>query len=220
MTQTRDPERSRAAILDAAEVVFAEHGFAAAGLQEIADRAGVSRATPSYFFGSKEGLYHAVLARAFARVQARLAAAQAEAATGRSEPEAAITAGIAPYLAFLIANPTFVRLVQWEAVTGGHVLREFAPHLAVVREQLALTESALARGAIRPVDPADLLISLVALCWFPAAHADTLLAVLGIDPRDPAFVTRYARHVRELVLHGIAATDAGISSTPAAPATP
>ncbi|MBA3443955.1 MAG: helix-turn-helix transcriptional regulator, partial [Gemmatimonadales bacterium] len=49
----RDPKRSRAAILDAAERLFADQGYGATSLSEVGAIAGVSRATPGYFFGSK-----------------------------------------------------------------------------------------------------------------------------------------------------------------------
>src|SRR5712691_10113368 len=64
--KTRDAERSRAAILDAAEQLFAERGFDGASLGDIAGAAALSRATPSYFYGNKEQLYAAVLERIFA----------------------------------------------------------------------------------------------------------------------------------------------------------
>ena len=69
--RVRDPERTRRAVLDAAEALFAAKGFAATSLQEIADRAGVSRGTPSYFFATKERLYQAVLDRVPARPAAK-----------------------------------------------------------------------------------------------------------------------------------------------------
>ena len=68
LRRTRDAERSRAAILDAAERLFAAYGYHATSLQDVGDAAGVSRGTPSYFFRSKEGLYRAVLDRAFSKV--------------------------------------------------------------------------------------------------------------------------------------------------------
>jgi AcrR family transcriptional regulator len=61
--RTRDAERTRRRILDAAEELFARQGFDAASLAAIGEAAGVSRGTPSYFFGSKEELYQAVLER-------------------------------------------------------------------------------------------------------------------------------------------------------------
>lgn len=48
-------------IIDAAEVLFSEKGFAAVSLHEIAARAGVSKANIFHHFESKDGLYLAVL---------------------------------------------------------------------------------------------------------------------------------------------------------------
>src|SRR5260370_16546191 len=64
--RTEAAETSKKAILDAAEALFAEQGYEATSLQEICDRAGVTRGLPNYFFGSKEGLYRSVLERTFA----------------------------------------------------------------------------------------------------------------------------------------------------------
>ena len=59
----RNPARTRAAILDAAEQLFADQGYDATSLTEVGTAAGVSRGTPGYFFGSKADLYQAVLDR-------------------------------------------------------------------------------------------------------------------------------------------------------------
>src|SRR5919199_556696 len=64
----RDPERTREAILAAAEDRFARLGFEGTSLQQIAEAAGVARSTPAYFFGTKQELYDAVLARGVARI--------------------------------------------------------------------------------------------------------------------------------------------------------
>lgn len=52
----RDPEASRAAILDAAREVFSERGYARATVREIASRAGVTHGLVMRHFGSKERL--------------------------------------------------------------------------------------------------------------------------------------------------------------------
>ncbi|WP_323036477.1 TetR/AcrR family transcriptional regulator [Pararhodobacter sp.] len=59
------PERGEAqeAFLDAAEVVFAESGFHGATTRAIAERAQANAALIHYYFGSKEALYEAVVAR-------------------------------------------------------------------------------------------------------------------------------------------------------------
>jgi len=71
----RNPLRTREAILDAAEEVFAEQGYDSTSLQVIGTRAGVSRGTPGYFFGSKPDLYQAVLERCFGRARAAMRSA-------------------------------------------------------------------------------------------------------------------------------------------------
>ena len=63
----RNPARTRAAILDAAEKLFAQKGFDATSLNEVGLASGVSRGTPGYFFGSKAELYQAVLDRSLRR---------------------------------------------------------------------------------------------------------------------------------------------------------
>lgn len=54
-------DSTRAALIDAATGVFIEEGFKAARVQDIAARAGVRLSAINYHFGSKEGLYLAVL---------------------------------------------------------------------------------------------------------------------------------------------------------------
>lgn len=57
----RDPEASRAAILEAASAVFNERGYARATIREIARRAGVTHGLVMRHFGSKEQLLIAAL---------------------------------------------------------------------------------------------------------------------------------------------------------------
>ena len=59
----RDPERTRAALLDAALVEFSAHGRAGARTSAIARRAGVNKQLISHHFGGKDGLYRALVER-------------------------------------------------------------------------------------------------------------------------------------------------------------
>ena len=56
-------EENERALLEAAEIVFAEQGFAGATTAAIARRAGVPKANLHYYFPTKEGLYRAVIER-------------------------------------------------------------------------------------------------------------------------------------------------------------
>lgn len=59
----RDAERSRATLLDAAQIEFADHGLAGARVGAIAARAGLNKQLISYYFGGKQGLYDAIIER-------------------------------------------------------------------------------------------------------------------------------------------------------------
>ena len=57
----RNAANSRARLLAAAKSCFAEHGYAATGIRDVADAAGVSYTLLSRYFGSKAGLLEAAL---------------------------------------------------------------------------------------------------------------------------------------------------------------
>src|SRR6476660_3109902 len=65
----RDPDRTRAEILDVATREFADHGFAGARVDEIAARTRTTKRMLYYYFDSKEGLFGAVLERAYGEIR-------------------------------------------------------------------------------------------------------------------------------------------------------
>jgi AcrR family transcriptional regulator len=79
---TRQDTATRDNLLDAAECLFAERGFARASVRAITEEAGTNVAAVSYHFGSKLGLTKAVLERRFGPLNAerlrRLAACEAQ----------------------------------------------------------------------------------------------------------------------------------------------
>ena len=190
---TRDAERTREAILVAAEDWFARLGFDRTSLQEIAEAAGVARSTPAYFFGSKEALYDAVLARAVARAQETMARAYAEDGNARSA-EDAVESYVGAFLDFLGHDQNFLRLIQREALGDASRLAEFFSRS--VDEALAAVGPAAQKAGI---SPERLVLDLTALCWYPFAHEHTLLPALGMKARDPAFLAEQKRHLGDLV---------------------
>ena len=201
--QGRDAARTRAAILDAAEELFAEQGYDAASLEAIGRLAGVSRGTPRYFFGAKQALYRAVLERVLTAEADLLLGAQARANAAGGGPEEVLTALVDSFLDFLVARPSFVRLVEREAANGGATLRAVAVETPAIQAGLATLGQSFAGPAFRATEPTHILLSLLALCWFPLAHADTFTRSLGLDPDAPAFLPLWKQHVVALVLHGL-----------------
>jgi AcrR family transcriptional regulator len=67
-----EPQARRQAILDAALLTFAEHGFEAARLDDVAARAGVAKGTLYLYFPSKEALFEALVRNAVAPIIAQV----------------------------------------------------------------------------------------------------------------------------------------------------
>jgi AcrR family transcriptional regulator len=214
--KTRDAARSREAILDAAETVFAQRGFDGATLAEIGAAAGVSRGTPGYFFGSKEGLYAAVLQRVFLAREAALRPAfepLARWASGddrlsRPTLEQVLGDAVEGYLTFLLGRPAFVALIEREAVDGGRRLAAVPHESTVMEEALRALRRGARRHGLRPFDVRSVLVCFVALCFFPIAHRTTFLPAIGIDPDSPRFLAQRKRQAVGVLLHLIQAPDA------------
>jgi TetR/AcrR family transcriptional regulator len=189
----RDPERTREAILAAAEDLFARRGFAGTSLQQIGETAGVARSTPAYFFGNKAALYDAVLIRVIARAQETMARAYAE---GDEAPsvEDAVESYVGAAIDFLAYDRNFVRLIQREALGEGSRVSQFFGR--IVEEGIVALAPAAEKAGITPE---RLVLDLTALCWYPFAHEHTLLPALGMKARDPDFLDEQKRHISDLM---------------------
>lgn len=215
----RNAARSREAILDAAEWLFAEKGYEATSLKEVGEAAGVSRGTPSYFFGSKEGLYRAVLDRVLRDAGALVELAKANLPVSGGEerpPEEAILEAIGPYIDFLACRPSYGRLVERETLgraargsargtAEAGEERHFPPVISMLgTSSVDFLADAMGREApLRAADPKHLAASMIALCSFPFMLGGGLARTLGIDPDEPTFVEKWKRHVADLLIHGI-----------------
>lgn len=130
------PDR-RQAILLAAERLFAERGYHATSIREIADAAEVPSALVGYYFGPKEELFHAVFAHWNGTIEQRLQSlAQARRQPGDRRLEAIMRAFLEPVLALRASaeGEWYALLVARElASRGAHAeraLREFFDPLA------------------------------------------------------------------------------------------
>ena len=203
--RVRDPERSRAAILDAAERLFADQGYEATSLNQVGAAAGVSRGTPGYFFRSKPELYQAVLDRSFAEVREAVRSGRERALASNESPETILAGAVSDYFDFLAARPNFVRLIEREALSGGR-LPHGVSHLSAGQEALAAISAELGLDDAPSGEAAQLLLSIIALCWFPMIHARTVAPAVGVRLEDAAELDRRKGHVIGLVLHGLRGT--------------
>jgi TetR/AcrR family transcriptional regulator len=198
----RNPTRSKETILDAAEELFAHQGYEGTSLNQVGMKAGVSRGTPGYFFGSKDALYQAVLERCFSRVRDAIRSGRDRALASQEPPEVVLAGAVAEYFDFIMANPNFIRLMEREALAGAERLTQL-PNANFVNEAVNAISDELGLDPTQGDEAAHLVLSIIGLCWFPAVHARTVMPALGFNSSDAAFREQRKQHVVDLVLRGV-----------------
>ncbi len=199
----RNAPRTREAVLDAAERLFADRGYESTSLTDVGAAAGVSRGTPGYFFGSKEQLYRAVLERCLERVRVAVRSGRERALASHEPPDVVLAGAVGEYFDFISANPHFVRLLEREALSGAVHLRTLPPHLEAAQEALGAIVTELALDPADRAEAEQLLVSMLALSWFHVVHGPTVLRGLGVDAASPAYREERRRHVVNLVVQGV-----------------
>ncbi len=181
---TRDAEVTRARIIEAAEATFAAQGIAGARVDDIAARAAVNKRMLYYYFDSKEGLYEAVLRR-------RLAGRREVFASLPGTAEERLPARMAEAL----ADPTYLRLLVWEALSvgpTGEVVAE--PERAEALADLA----ALYQREGDPVDGAQRVLVELGITVAAVVFPQVARMLTGTAVDDPAFAAAHARALAEV----------------------
>jgi AcrR family transcriptional regulator len=177
-TQAERSEATRASLLSAARLLFAEHGYNGASSEAIVAAAGVSRGALQHHFVDKQSLFLAV----YEEVESEVVQATAEAgmAAGHDHPLEVLRAGCQAYLDAVL-DPAVQRIC---AIDGPAVLSPEARNdvtdryaLGLVRETVQL---AVAQGDIEdaPVEPLTkmLLAAVMAAAQFVAIAPDAAAA--------------------------------------------
>jgi TetR/AcrR family transcriptional regulator len=142
-------------ILAEARGEFAEHGFAAARLQDIAERAGLTHPTLLYHFGSKERLYEAVIEQAVHDWADTTRRAISTGLRGFDQVAALLEAAFE----FFAGHHDLVVIVRREALEGGGRLEwAIADHMRpFLDDAIAFLSREVEAGRLRPHDPAELM---------------------------------------------------------------
>jgi AcrR family transcriptional regulator len=132
-------------LLELAEALFAERGYAGASMDELARRAGVTKPVVYELFGSKDGVFEACVDRSIARLAEDIAAA----VRSETEPEARLRAGGIAFLRFAAGNR-----VAWDLMSMGG---RFAEQARSARSsQAELIRGLMAEIAVEGADPREL----------------------------------------------------------------
>jgi TetR/AcrR family transcriptional regulator len=195
----RDAEVTRETLLEVATKLFVAQGYEGTSVQQIAEAAGVAKATPSYFFGSKEGIWKAVLdaqnkaamevaPKALARLQ------------GGGSKEQLVEALVDSYLEFLEDHADFFRLIQWSELQHNPAINELPSHWEAIAKALEAVTAVLLKGKKKGEDPRQTVMSVIALCNAHLVYGNTLGLPLGVNVKDKKFLRERRAHLKRLLV--------------------
>ncbi|WDF74005.1 TetR/AcrR family transcriptional regulator [Novosphingobium sp. KACC 22771] len=198
--------RTREDILEVAGHEFSEKGLAGARIDEIAEKTQTSKRMIYYHFGSKDGLYQAVLQRAYETIRNQEQAARFE----DLSPEQALRAIIGHNFDYHFEHPDFVRLVMNENVhKGDHIaqipgMRE--RNRTVIAALGAILKKGVDQGVFRDgIDPVDLHMTISALSFYNVSNRYTFRQNFGVDFAESAQKARRRVQIIDCVLRWVKA---------------
>ncbi|MCR5865723.1 TetR family transcriptional regulator [Aquincola sp. J276] len=200
---------TRDSILKAATKVFAKQGYDGGKVDQISKAAKSYDRMIYYYFGSKEGLFVAVLEECYRRFND----AEAELSIDVAKPVEALTAVIRFMWTYYLKNPDFITLLNTENLhRGKHIgkslrAREYSsPAVDLIAGILA---SGAQQGRFRSDTAArDVYLMIAGMSYFYLSNRYTLSAFLG-EPLDNAdALAHWERFVIDAVLRTVAAAPA------------
>ncbi len=188
-------ERTRAAILREAEALFAERGFEATRLEDVANSVGIRRASIVYYFRDKRELYDAVLASVFGGFYERTEAALASPGSPVERIEAAVSA----WVRTVGERPALARLLLREVASASpdrtpDLLPHLRPFYALARRLARESPWREFQFAV-PIDPVHFASAIAGATVFFVAAMPTLVPNLRVDLLSPEQIERHRRVV-------------------------
>lgn len=129
-------------MLDVAEQVFADRGYRASSMDEIAERCGVSKPMLYEYFGSKDGLFHAAMARS----KAELYEVTQKAMAGATTPQDILRRGMLAYFEFVDSHSDSFTMLLSAPLT-------VPPESADLVEETRQQQSTLITGVLKSFAP-------------------------------------------------------------------
>lgn len=197
----RDAERTKAAILKAARDEFCTNGFNGARVDAIAARARANKRLLYHYFGNKEALYLAVLLDAYQEIRR----GERELRISQYDPVEAVDRIIRFTFRHFLANPWFPRLLSVENLQNAKFVKQIenldeirSPIVGELKEIIARGH---ASGVFRTdVDPMQLYISIISLCYFYVSNMKTLSVVFGRDLGEFSLIQEREAQAVQMVL--------------------
>ncbi|MFT3921646.1 MAG: TetR/AcrR family transcriptional regulator [Myxococcales bacterium] len=193
-----DGDRTRSAILRAAQALFVEHGFATTSMATVAKQAGVTKSLIHHHFGSKRELWDAVRDVVMEDYQRQ----QQEMLSQRAPDLSLVEDSFVVYFRFLQSNPDVMRLWNWMVIENDAQCASMSQALSCAG--VDTLRRAQEQGSMRKdVEPEYVLAQFFALVrgWF-SERAIMQASVLH-DLPDNTCDERYLRATVKVFIDGL-----------------
>lgn len=199
--RTNDPARTMSDIIAIATREFAEKGLSGARIDEIAALTQTSKRMIYYYYGSKEGLYLAVLEDAYARTRI----AESGLHLDDIEPVEALKKLVSFSIDYKLAHPDFVRLVMTENIHSAEYLKLSKTATQMNTPAIELLKSIYDRGVASGdfragIDPFDLHMMISALSLYNVSNQPTISVIFKRDIMDKKEIDRSRKNSIEMML--------------------
>jgi len=199
--RTNDPARTMSDIIAVATQEFADKGLSGARIDEIAALTQTSKRMIYYYYGSKEGLYLAVLEDAYARTRS----AESGLHLDDIEPVEALKKLVSFSIDYKLAHPEFVRLVMTENIHSAEYLKQSktAVHMNTPAIDLLkrIYDRGVATGDFRSgIEAFDLHMAISALSLYNVSNRPTVEAIFKRDIMDKKEVDRLRKNSIDMLL--------------------
>jgi AcrR family transcriptional regulator len=207
--RTQDPEGVKRDILAIATTEFATNGLSGARVDEIAARTATSKRMIYYYFGSKKGLYLAVLENAYRGIRDIEGGLNLD----ELEPEPAMRALVGYTFDYQTSHPEFVRLVMIENIHAAENLHGSTAiqglRLRTIKTLQSIIDRGQAGGVFRhPLSAIDLHMTMSALSFFHVANQATFTAIFEVDMASQQALAIRRAQVVDVVMRYVLAVPA------------
>jgi TetR/AcrR family transcriptional regulator len=196
-------------LLKAARAAFAEGGLEGARVDDIARRAGANKQLVYHYFGSKDGLYTAVLEAVYHEIRDQEAALRLDTLPA----EEAMRRLIEFSFDYLRKSPDFVRILSDENAHQGRHLQAARSVAEMNRPIIELIRKTLERGVDegifrRGLDPFHLYLSIAGMSFFYFANIHTLSRAFGRPLATETSMDERRAHIVDFALNAIRSRNA------------
>jgi TetR/AcrR family transcriptional regulator len=198
--RTRIQEENEQRILDAALDIFSVYGFRGATIDQLAERAGMTKPNLLYYFRRKDDIYLSVLTRTLEAWLQPL-----ETLGDTDDPKAEIRAYLDRKLEMSRDNPKASRLYAMEIMQGAPVIGEILTTRLkrLVDDKAAVMQRWIDEGRMAPVDPRHLIFMIWATTQHYADFEVQVRAVLGDATDGNRHLETATRTIEDIFLNGM-----------------